>query len=556
MRSPIQAIVWEIWGANRRGWLVIFAAIAAFTTLCRLLPQAVQKSEGLQEISVLFTALMLCLTMAIFNFTEVNPRKGFAGFPQRLFTMPVRTCWLVGYPMLCGVAGVVALYVAWTELVFRPVGFAVMVRWPATLLAAAVVFYQAIIWCLSGYRIARLFVLGFVLTYLVAVGFIPHLPPALLAHLAPGLRGVWTEEKLTVVLAALMLGAYGAAVVAVGNQRRGGGRTSLWRTVLAQRLTDAFPHRQWKLNSPERALFWMEWRRSGLVLPAAVLFVLLVFMGPLSGAIGPNAAATDRVTFWVVIMPMLLAIVIGKGVAKPDFWSLELGLSPFLTARPISAGQIVAAKMKSAAASTLLTWGLLLAIAPLWIYCTGNLEHLQNVWGLFRQVYSPWVQWMIPILLLVAAMTLTWSLMIGSLWLGYSGRPALYYSGVGLAVVVFVSLLIALGACLDLADDDNAAILTMLPWLPWALAAAFILKVWSATAAFLKARRHRLMSDSAVRNYLGCWAAATGCFVMLAWLMSSRIAWLRDFLLLAALLAVPLARLGTAPLMVAWNRHR
>ncbi len=556
MRSPIQAIVWEIWGAHRRSWLLIVAAIAVFTVLCRLLPAGVQKSEGMQEISILLTALMLCLTMAIFNFTEVNPRKGFAGFPQRFFTMPVGTWALVGYPMLCAVLCIVGLYVAWAELVFRPVGFAVMVRWPATLLASAVVFYQAIIWCLSGHRIARLFVLGFVLTYLVAVGFIPHLPPVILARIAPGLSGVWTEQKLTIVLAALALGAYGAAVVVVGNQRRGGGKTSVWTAGLAQRLADAFPQRQWKLNSPERALFWMEWRRGGRVLPAAVFFVLLVLTGPLSGVTSQNAAATDRAVFWIAAMPMLLAIVIGKGVAKPDFWSLELGLSPFLSARPISAGQVVAAKMKSAAVSTLLTWGIVLAIAPLWIYCNGDLEHLRNLWGLFRQAYSPWVQWLIPVLLFAATIIFTWSLMVGSVWLGFSGRSALYYSGVGLAVVLFVSLLIALGACFDLADDDSAVILAMMPWLPWTLAAAFILKTCSATAAYLKARRLRLISDRAARKYFFCWAAATGCFLMLAWLISPRVVWLRDILMLVALLAVPLARLVAAPLTVAWNRHR
>jgi hypothetical protein len=57
-------------------------------------------------------------------------------------------------------------------------------------------------------------------------------------------------------------------------------------------------------------------------------------------------------------------------------------------------------------------------------------------------------------------------------------------------------------------------------------------------------------------RYLGFWFVATGLVVLLAWLISPRVLWLRDTLILAALLAVPLARIAAAPLTISANRHR
>src|SRR5262249_6365577 len=129
LRSPAQALVWEIWAANRRSWMAIGTVSLIWAVLFQWLGTVVQKSDAIEAACIIPAIAMLGLTMAIFNFTEVNRRKGFAGFPQRLFTVPVDTWLLVGVPMLCGIVSVVGLYVAWTELIFRPAGFKFLVRW-------------------------------------------------------------------------------------------------------------------------------------------------------------------------------------------------------------------------------------------------------------------------------------------------------------------------------------------------------------------------------------------------------------------------------------------
>ena len=194
------------------------------------------------------------------------------------------------------------------------------------------------------------------------------------------LLGTWSEGTLTAVLAGLMMFAYMASVIVVGHQRRGGEVGRIWRRVAVQRLLDAFPHRQWILSSPDRALFWIEWRRSGFVLPAAVLFIAFFILGPVGWLTGSGKEATVRGFFWLAGSPLLLAIPIGRGLAKIDFWSLELALPPFISARPIHCAQIVAAKLKSAAISTLLTYAIVLLAAMIWL-AIGDPDNLHDLWG-------------------------------------------------------------------------------------------------------------------------------------------------------------------------------
>ena len=49
---------------------------------------------------------------------------------------------------------------------------------------------------------------------------------------------------------------------------------------------------------------------------------------------------------------------------------------------------------------------------------------------------------------------------------------------------------------------------------------------------------------------------AGALLIVLAWLISPQIIWIRNLLMLGASLVIPLARIGAAPLALAWDRHR
>ena len=110
-------------GSHRRAWWMILGAVPVFALFLHLSAGALGQSEGLRFLS--FFPLLLSLLFAAAakpNVTERDRRKSFAGIPERLFTLPVRTSVLVTCPMVCGVLSVVGLYLAGVKLVFEPAG--------------------------------------------------------------------------------------------------------------------------------------------------------------------------------------------------------------------------------------------------------------------------------------------------------------------------------------------------------------------------------------------------------------------------------------------------
>ena len=83
-------------------------------------------------------------------------------------------------------------------------------------------------------------------------------------------------------------------------------------------------------------------------------------------------------------------------------------------------------------------------------------------------------------------------------------------------------------------------------------ATAPCLSAWVATRLY----HSRLLGDRAlVASATGWLAAVLALYGLLAWLLSTG-HFPHYLLVLAAMLAIPLARLSAAPLALAWNRHR
>jgi hypothetical protein len=557
MQSAVRALTWEFWSANRLGWLLVLAALVACGAALRLFAGSLLQSEELQFLSLMPLTAAIILAISFCNFTDRNRRDGIAGFPRHLFALPINTVLMVSCAMACSLLSVVGIYVAWATLVVEPLAPGVLIRWPATLLAAFVVFYQAIIWCLCGFRLTRVIALSLVATSLVAVGFLPALLPSIAWCSPQGCTSLWTwESVLTAVLGILMAAAYGATLLTVGAQRRGGARGWAGVQKLVDVITNAIPRRRVELKSPDAALFWMEWRRAGFVLPAAVLLTSLLILGPVLAFTGRDEKDTLWAETWLAIMPIMLAFPIGMGFGKPDFWSLDLTLPSFATTRPVTSGQLLTAKLKAAACSALTTWAVLLLVAFVGIYFYCDTTHWKHIGGSLAILYSPVSTWAVPALLLVAAILATWGLLVHSIWLGYSGRAGFYYSLTAIGLTLFVAGFFYLVWWLDHPRTRGDTFVGMLPWLPWALAAVVTTKVWFATLCASALRRRRLISGSSVAKYSCIWLGATACLVLCAWLMAPRIEWFRNTMMLAGLCAIPSASIVIAPLAIAWNRHR
>jgi flagellar biosynthesis protein FliQ len=549
MRSSIQALVWEMWASHRRGWLLVLGVLWLCATLYRLFAALIQHSDAIQTLSFAPMIISLILVMAFCDFTDRDTRGDMAGFPRRLFVFPVRTIVLVMSPMAYALAVLTGIYCAWAILVYRPLGIDIAIGWPAAVLATGMVFYQAIIWSLSGFKLVRILVMSLAACVLVSVGCLPWVLAASRS------RQSW-EILLGVLLAVMSLAGCAAAVIAVEMQRRGGGRGwSRPRTVF-----DSIPHAIFQprraFKSAQQALFWLEWRRNGLILPFTVVLTLALIVGPVSRINGHGHEETLWTVQWLAILPILLAVPIGKGIAKPDFWSLDLAMSSFMATRPVSDGQIIIAKMKAAACSTLLAWIVLLAVTPLWLCLAADTRDLRSIADNFRLIYSPISQWTIPILMLFIAILLTWAFMVNSIWIGLSGRTGLFYSLTSVGMTVFIGGLILIGWCVDHPNQRGNIIVTLVPYVPWILATLFTGKIVAAASVLVTVHRARVMSGRTINTCLCVWIAVTSCLAATAWLISPQVIWLRDLLVLALILVAPLARLGASPLAIAQNRHR
>jgi pimeloyl-ACP methyl ester carboxylesterase len=149
-------------------------------------------------------------------------------------------------------------------------------------------------------------------------------------------------------------------------------------------------------------------------------------------------------------------------------------------------------------------------------------------------------------------MILTWRLLLDGLPAGLSGRGRAFLL-VALAVSAGVLGVVRIGYSPSLISGRLQGIL---PWLPGALALAFVAKGWTACWSFSRAHRRRLMSARLVFGYLAFWLAATGLIIALPGVLFADIPWLRHLGALATLSAVPVARVGLSALALDRNRHR
>jgi len=185
MHSPALAIAWSLWARHRAGHAVVLAAIPLCAVLYRvfgaLIPERrTEAQDFLHELPLTVLPMVLSLIWVLYVFaqTENDAKKGFTGFPLRMFALPVGTRFLVTCHMAYGVAAIFLVHLAWAWLVFAPVGVHFALRWPLLLLALAMVSFQAAVWGLASFPWIRGIIIGaggLFLVPLIAIASVPEI---------------------------------------------------------------------------------------------------------------------------------------------------------------------------------------------------------------------------------------------------------------------------------------------------------------------------------------------------------------------------------------------
>ena len=523
---------------------VIAYLLAIGTIKLLMLRSGQQLTLGDAESFVLMVVVPVTSTftyvLAVFTFGlsgDLAARQSM--YPARLFTLPLATGQLAGWPMLYGAIATALLWAASRLLGVWPTDLDIPVVWPALLAMTLLAWAQALTWMpypLPGLR---------VIVTMLCLAVIETVALLAIYHKA-------SEPLMIAMLAPQVPIAYLVARVAVARARRG--EVPDWRGRfgwLARSSAGASSARA-PFRSPARAQTWFEWRRHGLTLPVWVA-ILLPFELALLWAADDSESLVFSILVGVLLTPPLMAGFTAATVRKsnPDARD-SLGVSPFIATRPLTGADLIAAKLKVTTWSTIATWSIVLVAIPValvwsdtWPVVAERSRRVAEAVGTPRAV-------VVLLLLLAGFIASTWKQLVQSLWIGLSGRAWV----VGASVFLALSVLSGIGPLLVWIVENARVRIALADASPTILAVLVCFKMalggWIATRLY----HSRLLSDRTLLTGAACWLVAVlALYVVLLWLVFTPLL-PRSVLMLVAILAIPLTRLSAAPLALAWNRHR
>ena len=568
MNSPAAALTWEVWRRHRKRLLAMVFVLLAFAlfypALCAhvgLKPDAPNALDDFARtfsdrpnywastselhrfvmiISLLFALLgpVTCMAVSLlcviwmFTLAQVGPKRGYS-FPARLFALPISTTFLGAWLMTAGTAAVIVVHLGWTRFVHLPHievfgGFEQCLPW-VTLLTLS----QAISWGLDAFPVGRVLV-GTAVFW--GLGFL--IGPEL--HSYP-----WLERNQSALLSVLWATGCAVAYTALSKMRHGEWRRFAWKWRLAPAMATIPRRPPAAFSSPARAQFWFEWRRqsrkvffcAGVLAWVPVILHVVYYAVARPGPLSPDS--TIGLGLYLLVVPLFIHFF--QGVSP------ERELPSFTTTRPLTSGEMVMARLKAAAVSTLLSWAVTLpslAVLPLLGDVPGAIDQTP-----FLARNLPLILQLLPIILL-AAMVLTWRFVAADLWFGLCGKSRL-------AAVPAVKTygVLALFGLLSWLLDNSRFERRLLQILPFLLGSLVLIKFALAQWAFRVSIRRELLSRASMWRYLLAWSVMAVALVLPTTMVFYRESWIVSATL-GIILALPLARIAFSPIALSLGRHR
>ena len=543
MRSPAAAIAWEFRQRHRWGLIALAAYLVALVTFKLIDPGWTFNMDSGERFGVIVMAPLtssFLYVLTVFSFGLSGDVAGRPSmYPARLFTLPVSTGALTGWPMLYGAGAMAVLWLATRSLAVWPSEFEIPVIWPALTAVTLLAWTQALMWAPYGVRGLR------VILAVLWLGTIDTIVLLAIHYHA-------SEIVMIAIVAPQIPLAFVAARVAVGRARYGD--VPEWRARFAwpNRIATVPSKRRADFASPARAQAWFEWRRHGWTLPGWTA-ILLPFELALLWAADRSQALVFLILLGVLITPAFMAAFTAAAVAKSNpSVSDAYGVAPFIATRPVTSATLIAAMLKAMILSTIASWVLVLVAIPIglqwsgsWPLFAGKVRQSAEFMGVLRTV-------VLALLILALGIVATWKQLVQGLFIGLAGRERLIKGTVLFAVAIFC-VLGPLGQWIYDSADVQRALWDALPLI---LAILVGIKMFAAAWVATRLWRRRVLSDRTLVAGAAAWCCAVfALYGVLAWFLSTPF-FPRYVLMLLAILFVPLVRLSAAPLALAWNRHR
>ena len=545
MQSPARAIAWEFLQRHRWGVIAVAGYLLVIATLKLLIfePGQTFELEAAQDFAIVVVVPLtttFTYLLAMFSFGLSGDLAARASiYPARMFTLPVTTGALAGWPMLYGTIVMAILWIATRLFAVWPMGFEVPVVWPAFAAAALLAWTQALMWMPYGLPGLRVITAMFCLASLDAVVLLAVYYEA-------------TESVMVAFLAPQVPLAFLVARFAVARARRGD--VPDWQPVFArlERLVDVLPTRRQPFASPERAQLWYEWKRHGRTLPAMVAIVLPFELALLFAA-GDTPTLVVVILLGALVTPLFMASVVATTVRQANPHASDPGgVASFVATRPLTSASLIAAKMKMSMGSTIAAWLIVLVAIPLALDLSATGHIVVERASRFAEAVGTPRAITVAALLFSGLVASTWKQLVQTLYIGLAGREWITKAN----AFALLSFLVAVGPVAVWIHDDRRLFAWLWDALPLILAVLLCVKMAAAAWVATRLVSSGLLSDRALVTGAASWLAAVlALYAVFVWILSTPLV-PRYMLALVAILAVPLARVSSAPLALAWNRHR
>ena len=525
MRSIPVTMTWEM--LTRGRWSLLAFALAA-NLLPVMLLTALSHEWVLDPDDPSMLMMQLTMTqiqMFIFGCAAFDAQ----GQPARLYAMPIPTSSLVAWQMLPSMMLVglesLASIACWNALF--DLNWAL---WgPALFAAVGVAAIQAVLW--SAEKSAWLpLAVGFVgailgLWFKSRIGPMFSLPTHQWVELTPG-------DVFTLLTFAGL--SYYGAVVGVARRRCGEPLPSLGMIAWIERVCDPPPEVGAPFTTPEQAHFWFEWRRKGRVMPATVVFGMVVGLGIWVLFIRELKDLFEGFVAGGAMLTLMGFLGVVLGIVGPNDQSFEMG--HFLATRPLTNTEMSRTLLKVLAKSVLIAW-------TIWAVPFVILTAICFAKGAIPpvEILNDLGWWYFPMTLLGC-----WTVVSVLASLSMTGRSNLLAQLICGLLVLFIGL--------GLFSHYALPVSARLNFTRGVAVAVGVSIAVGAIWAFVLARRQSLIGLPTVYAALSVWTVLSG-LIALDWMRHpARPLLLGVFgVLLATLVVAPLA---TAPLALAWNRNR
>ncbi len=538
MTSILHAITWEFWRENR-WWIIV--SVSAILGLGSLVYSSSLSQYNADEPILHFTVFVIemwtfCAFLCV---SYSNKGRGRLGFHEHLFIKPVRMRSVTLCRLGLAVITAVSLYLLTAGIFYWAAHVAWPIAFPCLCLTAGIVFLHAIAWSLPAIPVLQIILSATGLYCLSLLYFYDS-----------------GAESTMWLLTFITLGS-GLALVGASLDRRSQRLqlTGLWSQIV-KAATAWLPWKSCTNVTPQRALFWLHWIKKGWIMPA--ISVALMILGyVLTWAIPwrkPEAFVTIYYTclflFHAVGLPLLVSLITCQQETQNQ------GLPTYASSLPVTNHEMLIAYLKASLASLALSWGVFatgLCLLQLLLMMAGIGNHTEELYSNIRNMtffYSPAfgedaISLREVFHMQIGYVLMTWAALglTGSMLL--SGRRSV---GVTTLLILFTWPIIpAIAELLNAPKPVLIAIWTM-------ESALFIVAIIGGTlAAYVYGTLKRQISLHLTFSALLAYAAINLFYGEFIW--RSPEAPLASLALLAVM-TLPLAPFATAPLALAWNRHR